>query len=94
MNHISMRQRRIEIFLYPNSEADVWVTPDQLGEVYTDLRIAFRDVSLQDLDLWDNIAGPTDDERYPVRRNVLLLSGSNGRGLVKHYWGDVPGTVF
>jgi SAM-dependent methyltransferase len=73
-----------------NSESDVWVTPDQFGEVYDDVRLWFRDVCLQEIDLWDNLAVPTADPRYPVRRNVLVVSGSTRRGLVQHYWGELP----
>lgn len=132
MNHISMRQTRIDIirslartlkhggtvvleFLYypsihssqiplphvpwnqnrtspgTNSGADVWVTPDMLGEVADDMRLSFRDVSLQDIDLWDNLAIMTDSEVYPVRHNVLLVSGTIGRVLSDRYFGvDVP----
>jgi 2-polyprenyl-3-methyl-5-hydroxy-6-metoxy-1,4-benzoquinol methylase len=132
LNHISMRQTRIDIvralgralkpggtvvleFLYypsihasqiplphvpwnqnrpspgTNSEADVWVTPDMLGEVADDMRLAFRDVSLQDIDLWENIAGPQPSGSYPVRQNLLIASGSVGRVLADRYFGtEVP----
>lgn len=131
LNHLSMRQTRIdifrslaaalrpggvvvlEVFTYPtvdaariplvhvpwkanrtshdtNSAADVWVTPDQFGDVYDDLRLVFRDICIQEIDVWDNVALPTEDERYPVRRNVLLLSGSKGRSLARSYWGHMP----
>ena len=132
MNHISMRQTRIDIirslartlkpggtvvleFLYypsihasqvplphvpwnqnrtspgTNSMADVWVTPDMLGEVADDMRLSFRDVSLQDVDLWDNLAIMTGNETYPVRHNVLLVAGTIGRVLSDRYFGtDVP----
>jgi 2-polyprenyl-3-methyl-5-hydroxy-6-metoxy-1,4-benzoquinol methylase len=135
LNHVSMRQTRIdifrslarclkpggcvvlELFTYPtidaaripfqhvpwranrpspgtNSEADVWVTPDQFGEVYDDIRLSFRDICLQEIDVWDNPAVPTGDARYPLRRNVLLVSASTDRGLVNHYWGDRPERAF
>jgi 2-polyprenyl-3-methyl-5-hydroxy-6-metoxy-1,4-benzoquinol methylase len=132
LNHISMRQTRIDIvralgralrpggtvvleFLYypsiqasqiplphvpwnqnrtstgTNSLADVWVTPDMLGEVADDMRLAFRDIALQEIDIWDNLAGPMASERYPVRANVLIASGTVGRVFSDRYFGrDVP----
>jgi 2-polyprenyl-3-methyl-5-hydroxy-6-metoxy-1,4-benzoquinol methylase len=128
MNHISMRQTRIDImrslaralkpggtlvleFLYypailssqiplphvswsqnrtstdTNSGADVWITPDTLGEVMDDMKLAYRDVSLQEIDLWNNLAVMKDDARYPVRHNVLLASGTVGRVLSDIYFG-------
>jgi SAM-dependent methyltransferase len=35
-----------------NSEADVWITPDKLGEMLADLSSCFRDVSFQFVDLF------------------------------------------
>jgi SAM-dependent methyltransferase len=128
MNHISMRQTRIDImralaralkpggtvvleFLYypailssqiplphvswsqnrtstdTNSGADVWVTPDKLGEVIDDMKLSYRDVALQEIDIWDNLAVMKEDERYPVRHNVLLVSGTVGRVLSDRYFG-------
>jgi SAM-dependent methyltransferase len=132
LNHISMRQTRIdimrslartlkpggtvvlELLYYPsiyswqvplphvpwsqnrtspgtNSASDVWVTPDMLGEVADDMRLSYRDVSLQDIDLWDNLAVAAPDPNYPVRQNVLLVAGTVGRVLSDRYFGtEVP----
>lgn len=132
MNHISMRQTRIdiirslarslkpggtlvlELLYYPaivssqiplphvswtqnrtstetNSAADVWVTPDMLGEVADDMRLVFKDVALQEIDLWNNLAAMDPTHRYPVRMNVLLVSGNVGRLMSDRYFGrEVP----
>src|SRR5262249_19259539 len=74
-----------------NSGADVWVTSDMLGDVADDMRLAFRDVALQEIDIWDNLAVFGESERYPARQNVLLVSGNNGRVLSDRYFGtEVP----
>lgn len=135
MQHISMRQTRIEILramsqclkpggtvviefpIYPsidaariptqhvpwranrastdtNSAADVWITPDQLGEVYDDFRLYFVDLSLTEIDQWTNPAATNDADTYnaayPVRQNPLLISGSTRRHFVQHYRGFDP----
>jgi hypothetical protein len=69
----------------------VLVTPDMLGEVADDMRLCFRDIALQEIDMWDNIAVMGQSERYPVRQNVLLVSGTVGRVLSDRYFGtEVP----
>jgi 2-polyprenyl-3-methyl-5-hydroxy-6-metoxy-1,4-benzoquinol methylase len=138
LNHISMRQTRIDImraigralkpggtvvleFLYypsiqssqiplphvpwtqnrtsigTNSLADVWLTPDMLGELAEDMRLAFRDVALHDVEPWENIAEPSGNEHYPVRNNHLLATGTLGRRMWKQYMGPaaltLPGTL-
>ena len=86
--HVAWTQNRTSTDT--NSAADVWVTPDMLGEVADDMRLCFRDVALQEIDMWDNVAG-TQSERYPVRQNVLLVSGTVGRVLSDRYMGtEVP----
>jgi SAM-dependent methyltransferase len=131
LNHISMRQTRIDImralgralkpggtvaleFLYypsirshqiplphvpwdqnrtsisTNSGADVWVTPDMLGEVAEDMRLAFRDIALHDIEPWENIAEPSSNPLYPVRHNYLIATGTVGRRMVKRYLGPKP----
>jgi 2-polyprenyl-3-methyl-5-hydroxy-6-metoxy-1,4-benzoquinol methylase len=128
LNHISMRQTRIDImralgralkpggtvvleFLYypsirssqiplphvpwdqnrtsigTNSAADVWLTPDMLGELADDMRLAFRDVALHDIEPWENVAAPSDNELYPVRHNSLLATGTVGRRMLKRWAG-------
>jgi 2-polyprenyl-3-methyl-5-hydroxy-6-metoxy-1,4-benzoquinol methylase len=131
LNHVSMRQTRIDImrslgralkpggtvvleFLYypsiqssqiplphvpwnqnrtsvgTNSAADVWLTPDMLGELADDMRLAFRDIALHDIEPWDNIAEPSENETYPVRHNFLLATGTVGRQMAKRYFGPNP----
>jgi 2-polyprenyl-3-methyl-5-hydroxy-6-metoxy-1,4-benzoquinol methylase len=86
--HVAWTQNRTSTDT--NSAADVWVTPDMLGEVADDMRLCFRDIALQEIDMWENVAGP-QSERYPVRQNVLLVSGSVGRVLSDRYMGtEVP----
>lgn len=70
-----------------NSEADVWLTPDTLGELHADMRLWFRDVGLQEIEVWDNPALPDPSSLYPVRRNPLLAAGTVGRTLARTYRG-------
>jgi SAM-dependent methyltransferase len=138
LNHISMRQTRVdiirsigralkpggtavlELLYYPsirssqiplphvpwdqnrtstgtNSAADVWLTPDMLGELAEDMRLAFRDVALHDIEPWENIAEPTENPQYPIRHNFLLATGTVGRQMGKQYFGprelSQPGTL-
>jgi 2-polyprenyl-3-methyl-5-hydroxy-6-metoxy-1,4-benzoquinol methylase len=83
--HVSWTQNRTSIGT--NSAADVWLTPDMLGELADDMRLAFRDIALHDVELWDNIAAPSDNELYPVRHNLLLATGTVGRQMAKRYLG-------
>ena len=44
-------------------------------------------MAIQNIDLWDNLAIMTNSEVYPVRHNVLLVSGTIGRVLSDRYFG-------
>jgi hypothetical protein len=70
-----------------NSGCDVWITPDQLGEVYQDFRLFFSDLELQEFDLFDDYTPYDADAIYQYRRNAMLVVGSKGRGLALRYHG-------
>lgn len=70
-----------------NSGCDVWITPDQLGEVYEDFRIFFADLQFQEFDIFDDYTPYDPGAIYPYRRNALLISGSKGRSLALKYFG-------
>jgi SAM-dependent methyltransferase len=70
-----------------NSGCDVWITPDQLGEVYQDFRLFFADLQIQEFDIFDDYTPYVADEIYQYRRNAMLVSGSKGRSLALKYFG-------
>jgi SAM-dependent methyltransferase len=70
-----------------NSGCDVWVTPDQLGDVYQDFRLFFADLQFQEFDLFDDYTPYDPDAIYQYRRNAMLVSGTKGRSLSTKYFG-------
>lgn len=50
-NHAPWGENRVASVT--NSEADVWLTPDRMGQVLTDMSTCFSDVSVQFVDLFD-----------------------------------------
>jgi 2-polyprenyl-3-methyl-5-hydroxy-6-metoxy-1,4-benzoquinol methylase len=70
-----------------NSKADVWITPDQFGAVYDDVRLFFKDIQFQEFDRHDNVYVYDERAIYPYPRNAFVISASKGRGLVEKYLG-------
>ncbi len=69
-----------------NSKADVWITPDQLGHVYDDLRLWFRDIQFQELDSGENYFAYAPDSIYQYPGTRFLLVASKGAGLADKYF--------
>ncbi len=69
-----------------NSKADVWITPDQLGFVYDDLRLYFRDIQFQDLDTSENYFKHSPESIYQYPGTRFLIVASKGSGLANKYF--------
>lgn len=69
-----------------NSRADVWITADQLGLVYNDLRLFFRDVQFQEFDAVPSVNSFAYDAeqiyQYP-RNRFLVVAAKSGELLHK-----------
>lgn len=65
-----------------NSRADVWITGDQLGQVYDDFRLFFRDIQFQELDMGGNayVYDPNAIYQYPNNRFLGVVLGEH-RGI-------------
>lgn len=59
-----------------NSAADVWVTPDSLGEVYRDMSLYFSDIRIQDESSGANYDDYTPDATYQYPFNEMYVSGT------------------
>lgn len=72
-----------------NSRADVWITGDQLGHIYNDFRLFFRDIQFQELDRnsTENYFAYDPDAIYQYVRNQFLIIASKGPGLVGKFMG-------
>lgn len=79
-----------------NSRADVWITGDQLGHVYDDFRLFFRDVAFQEIDLADNYFTYSPDEIYQYPQTRFLVTASKGASMAAKYFdGDeVADSIF
>lgn len=69
-----------------NSAADVWITPDQLGHVYDDMRLCFRDIQFQELDTSENYFAYAPDAIYQYPDTRFLIVASKGAGLLSKYF--------
>lgn len=59
-----------------NSAADVWVTPDSIGEVYRDMSLFFSDLRIQDESSGANYDDYTPDATYQYPFNEMYVSGT------------------
>jgi 2-polyprenyl-3-methyl-5-hydroxy-6-metoxy-1,4-benzoquinol methylase len=71
-----------------NSRADVWITGDQLGQVYDDFRLFFRDVAFQEIDLAGNYFTYFPDEIYQYPNTRFLVTASKGASMALKYFGS------
>lgn len=71
-----------------NSRADVWITGDQLGQVYDDFRLFFRDIQFQELDMGGNAYVYDPNAIYQYPNNRFLVLATKGGGLIDKYLGD------
>ncbi|MDD3149462.1 MAG: class I SAM-dependent methyltransferase [Candidatus Gastranaerophilales bacterium] len=65
-----------------NSAADVWITPEMLGEVYSDFSGFFKDIRFQFIDFANN----SIDEAYPIKWIYLIISASKTDSLVRRIY--------
>ncbi len=73
---------------HTNSRSDVWITGDQLGMVYDDMRLFFRDLQFQEIDLAENYFRYDPNAIYQYPNTRFLVIASKGAGLVSKYFGD------
>ena len=73
---------------HTNSRSDVWITGDQLGMVYDDMRLFFRDLQFQEIDLAENYFRYDPDAIYQYPNTRFLVIASKGAGLVGKYFGE------
>ena len=64
-----------------NSAADVWITPDSLGEVVEDFRLFFNDIGTQEVDLGNDLYEYKPEEIYQLGYNELFLIATKGDSL-------------
>jgi hypothetical protein len=64
-----------------NSSADVWITPDSLGQVAEDFRLFFDDIGIQEFDLIENLYEHRPSEIYQFGFNKLFVIASKGASL-------------
>lgn len=71
-----------------NSAADVWITPDSLGQVAEDFRLFFNDIAIQEFDRAENLYEYQPNEIYQFGYNELFVVASKGASLKKQIMQD------
>jgi 2-polyprenyl-3-methyl-5-hydroxy-6-metoxy-1,4-benzoquinol methylase len=59
-----------------NSECDVWITPEELGYVYADLRIFFKDIVMIEMDDTSDKFNFQSENRYQYGFNSFYIAAS------------------
>ena len=72
--HASWDQNRVA--KHTNSRCDVWLTPDELGMLYSDLRLYFKDIFIMEVDNVNEKFEFNADMRYQYGFNSLYVSAS------------------
>jgi len=71
-----------------NSQADVWLTPESLGEAFRDMSLFFSDVRLEDITAWANYDDYEPNAIYQYPRNQFFISATKTPLLVHRLYGN------
>ncbi len=78
-NHASWDENKVAIT--SNSECDVWITPEDIGLLYQDLRLYFRDVFFLEVDVANDKYNFNGAARYQYGANKLYVVASKNASL-------------
>jgi len=66
---------------HTNSGADVWITPDSMGQVIEDFRLFFNDIGVQEVELGNDLYEYDPDAIYQLGFNELFVIATKGAGM-------------
>jgi 2-polyprenyl-3-methyl-5-hydroxy-6-metoxy-1,4-benzoquinol methylase len=80
-NHATWEENRVAIST--NSGCDVWITPEDIGLLYQDLRLYFKDICFIEVDIPNDKYNYNSEARYQYGGNKLFVAASKNASLRK-----------